>query len=230
MTDEPKVYRAPLSDFSQLPDNPNTGSERGEYMLGQSVDDFGAGRAMLAGSDGVFIAGNHAAEHLHEKLGDEAIVIETDGKTPVIVKRTDVKGDSERGREMAVADNRTSEVNMTWDADVMRLLDEADDINLEKWFREDELSEMGAIAEYLDVIGNVGEPAPRSQHAMHMTLRNDTQAITFSLGELHCIISSTIYKALLAHRDNYETVKDFIEDVLGQGVEAVAKTSHPGCQ
>jgi hypothetical protein len=142
MPDEPRVYKAPLSQFRQLPDNPNEGTPRGEYMLGQSVSDFGAGRAMLAGSDGVFIAGNHAAEHLHEKLGDEAIVIETDGTTPVIVKRTDVKGDSPRGREMAVADNRTSEVNMTWDADVMRLMDEAADINLEKWFRENELDKV----------------------------------------------------------------------------------------
>jgi hypothetical protein len=141
MTDEPKVYRAPLSDFKQLPDNPNVGTERGLYMLEQSVEGYGAGRSMLAGSDNVFIAGNHFAEVAGEKLGDEVIVVETDGDTPVVVKRRDVAGDSPKGREMAVADNRSSEVGLHWDEDVMRLMDEAADINLEKWFREDELAE-----------------------------------------------------------------------------------------
>jgi hypothetical protein len=222
MTDEPRVYRAPLSQFRQLPDNPNAGSERGEYMLGESVSEFGAGRSMLAGSDDVLIAGNHAAERLHEQLGDEAIVVEIDGSMPVIVKRTDVAGDSPRGREMAVADNRTTEAGLAWDAGVMALMQEAGDIDLERWFREDELDEMAAISEYLEVAGNpIDSSITRNNNNLSRAGEPSGIVVPFSFGELSCLIPTEIYNDLLTFLRRCNNTRDGLIELMQYALENI---------
>ena len=42
-------------------------------------------------------------------------VIETTGDELVAVKRTDIDIDSKEGRELALADNRTAQINLAWD-------------------------------------------------------------------------------------------------------------------
>ena len=45
--------------------------------------------------------------------------METDGKTLVAVKRTDIDLDSKAGRELALADNATSKANLEWDEEAI---------------------------------------------------------------------------------------------------------------
>lgn len=45
----------------------------------------------------------------------DVLIVETDGKTLVAVKRTDIDLDTQAGRELALADNATSKANLAWD-------------------------------------------------------------------------------------------------------------------
>lgn len=137
------VYRAKLSDIRQLKRNPNKGSLRGQYMLEKSFEDGGAGRSILLAADGSILAGNHASEVYGQVSGnEEVLVIETDGKTLVAVKRTDIPDeDDPRAKLLIIADNRSSDVH-EYDADVVaELLAENEEL-VKAFWREDELAEL----------------------------------------------------------------------------------------
>ncbi len=128
-----------LTDF--LPDraNANKGTPRGLSLLEDSIAEDGAGRSMLATADGVLIAGNKTQAALIERGIEEVIVVHTDGTRSVIVQRDDVLAGTPHAQRMGVRDNRTSEVGLDWDVDVLGSLD----IDLgDLWF-DNELVEMG---------------------------------------------------------------------------------------
>jgi hypothetical protein len=119
------------------PQNANRGTVRGLGMVERSLQQYGAGRSILATSDGVVIAGNKTLDRARE-LGIPVREIESDGKTLFVVKRTDLTYDDPRAKELAIADNRASETGLDWDADVLTAL--ADDgVDLSQFWFEDEL-------------------------------------------------------------------------------------------
>ena len=109
---------AEITDFKSDPRNANKGTERGREEIKRSIERLGAGRSGLAGADDGMIAGNHARKAA-EELGLPVRVIETDGKEFVIVKRTDVKADSPKGRKLAYYDNLTQKHNFDLDTGVL---------------------------------------------------------------------------------------------------------------
>ncbi len=117
-----KVYEADLEkDFKEDPRNANKGTQKGAKMLETSIEKFGAARSMVADADGFMPAGNKTREALVAAGIRNAVVVETDGNTPVIVKRTDWHLNEERGtaREYAYADNRIGQVNLEWDMEMV---------------------------------------------------------------------------------------------------------------
>jgi 1-aminocyclopropane-1-carboxylate deaminase/D-cysteine desulfhydrase-like pyridoxal-dependent ACC family enzyme len=116
-----KVYEKDLAEFQEDPANPNKGSERGRALLDNSVKDLGAARSLVSDKDGRIVAGNKTMEALKKQGISKAIVIETDGTTPVIVKRTDWDLDEKEGdaRKYSFLDNRAGELNLTWDEKVI---------------------------------------------------------------------------------------------------------------
>ena len=130
-----------------IPDiaNVNKGSERGNYMLDWSISQLGAGRSILADADGRVIAGNKTLDAASER--DLPIkVIQTDGKELVVVQRTDLRlegeGDEQRiARQLAIADNRTSEIGYVTDA-AMLLTHLDSGIDLSAMYRDDELQQI----------------------------------------------------------------------------------------
>lgn len=142
MSTEPKVYKAKISDLKTLGDaNPNKGTERGVYAVERSLEKFGAMRSIAVAKDGKVLAGNHTLEAYAAAGNDDVLIVETDGKQLVVVKRTDLAGDDPRAKEYAVADNRSSELGLEWDAEqIQALIDQ--DINLSDWFQQDELAEL----------------------------------------------------------------------------------------
>lgn len=139
-----KIYEADLQDdFKEDPRNANKGTERGHKLLEQSVERFGAARSMVADADGYIPAGNKTREALIAAGIRNAVVVETDGNTPVIVKRTDWKL-TEGGnvaREYAYADNRIAEVNLSWDIDVVAVDFEAG-VDLKPFWSDMELQNL----------------------------------------------------------------------------------------
>ena len=129
-----------------LPDehNANQGTERGGALLEKSLAQYGAGRSILIDKNNRIIAGNKT----HGKAGeiglDEVIVIETDGKQLVAVKRTDLDIEDEAGRMLAYADNQVSAVDLAFDPEVMQL-DLSAGLPIDDFFYASELFALGVL-------------------------------------------------------------------------------------
>jgi DNA modification methylase len=137
---EPKVYRAPLDQFGDDPQNANRGTKRGKEALDRSIAELGAGRSLVADRNGLIPAGNKTRAALQRAGMREAIVVETDGLTPVIVKRTDWDLTDPAGpaRRYALADNRIAELDLDFDPAILAK-HLADGIDLSSLWSESEL-------------------------------------------------------------------------------------------
>ena len=126
-----KVSTMKVKDLIQDDKNFNKGTVRGQKLIEMSLAKFGAGRSVLLDKNNKLIAGNKTQENAL-KLGlEDVIVVETDGTKMVAVKRTDVDLDTKEGREMALADNRTSQENI--DLDYVKMREALDNEQLEAW-------------------------------------------------------------------------------------------------
>ena len=121
-----------ISDLKPDDNNFNKGTEFGDSLMEKSLRNYGAGRSILLDKNNRIIAGNKTAQKAGEIGIENVQVIESDGTTLIAVKRTDIDLDSSEGRELALADNAVSKVNLEWDED-----------NLIKEFEYDELKEWG---------------------------------------------------------------------------------------
>lgn len=160
-----------LSDLKSDTRNANRGTTRGRDLLKKSLKEHGAGRSVLADRDGNIIAGNKTLE-AYAAIGMENVrVIETTGDELVVVQRTDLSLDSKRGRELAIADNRTGEVNLDWDMEQLAA-SLAEGIDLSDFFRPDELEVLGAA---------LAEPEPS---AYEPTYNPKTSSATTTAGDM----------------------------------------------
>jgi hypothetical protein len=141
----PAVIAAKLADFSPDPRNANKGTQRGEIQVEESLRRNGAGRSILVSSDGVILAGNKTSEQAGQIGLEDVILVQSDGTRLVAVQRTDLHSSDPRARELAVADNRTAEVGLEWDAaELAALANEG--IDLDVYFRQDELDALTMAA------------------------------------------------------------------------------------
>ena len=88
-------------------------SDNNKRMIRKSLKDCGAGRSVLVDADGYLIAGNGVYEQA-QQLNIPTRVVETDGSELVVVKRTDLRTDDAKRKELALADNATSD-SVEWD-------------------------------------------------------------------------------------------------------------------
>jgi DNA modification methylase len=130
-----------IQDLTTDKRNANRGTDRGRAMLGHSLEQFGAGRSILTDKDGNIIAGNKTFEQASE-MGLEIVVVPTAGDKLVVVQRTDLDIDSPEGRGLAIADNRVSEIDLSWDAAEIKGLLDDDVISLSEFWNQDELDAM----------------------------------------------------------------------------------------
>lgn len=77
-------------------------------LIKKSLEDCGAGRSILIDNENEIIAGNGVYEQA-KKIGLPVKVVETDGSELVVVKRTDLKTNDQKRKELAVMDNTTSD-------------------------------------------------------------------------------------------------------------------------
>ena len=146
-----RVTARKVSDLIPDDRNANQGTERGNFMLTQSLEKFGAGRSILLDKHGRVIAGNKTHAKFGELGLEDVIVVQTDGKQLVAVQRTDIELDSPAGRELALADNRVGEVNLSWDTEALAELGE--DIDLTPWFTADEIEGWGEEVPDFEPVG-----------------------------------------------------------------------------
>lgn len=125
-----------------IPDdrNANKGRKRGMKAVEDSLKSYGAGRSILVDKSGRIIAGNKTAANAMAAGIDEVILVESDGTKIVAVQRTDLDLDSPEGRAMAIADNRTAELGLQWDPQILGQL--SADLDLKPFFTDDELNDI----------------------------------------------------------------------------------------
>jgi hypothetical protein len=125
-------------EFTPDEENTNRGTERGLGFLERSIEEFGAARPVVADADNIIRAGNKTFQVCQEK-GIPIKVVETDGNTLIVLKRTDLRGD--RAKEYGLLDNRIAQVDLQYDQDVLKALEE-DGVDLKKYWFEDELDRL----------------------------------------------------------------------------------------
>lgn len=127
-----------LSDLSLDKRNANKGTPHGAAMIARSLRDYGAGRSIVLDKNGTVIAGNKTAEGCAAAGIDQVVVVQTTGKQLVAVQRMDLDLADNAAKGLAVADNRTGEVSLAWDLDVLSGL--AKEVDLSGLFDADELA------------------------------------------------------------------------------------------
>ena len=137
-----------LADLTLDPRNANRGTERGAQMIEESFRHLGAGRSILIDKHGQVIAGNKSVEACASIGLDDVIVVPSDGTKLIAVQRTDLDLNTDpMAKALAIADNRTQQIDLEWDAGVLDQL--AKEIDLSPFFNEEELGEVLSETERL---------------------------------------------------------------------------------
>lgn len=141
--------------------NANKGTPRGLQMVEDSLRTYGAGRSILVDKKGSVIAGNKTLQSASD-IDLPIRVVETDGKELVVVQRTDLDLNSKKARELGIADNRSSQVGLEWDADILsQLKDEG--VELSGMFTEKELAALLPQGESKDAEPQIDKAAELQQ-------------------------------------------------------------------
>lgn len=131
-----------ISDLTPDDRNLNVHTERGMGLLAKSLEQFGAGRSIVVDKHGKVIAGNATLEAAADH-GFGVQVVPSDGKTLVVVQRTDLELETPQGRGLALADNRVAEVDLAWDPAQLKALSE-EGLDVGAFFLPDELEKIFA--------------------------------------------------------------------------------------
>lgn len=129
--------------------NFNRHTSYGMSLLEKSLRENGAGRSILIDKDNNIIAGNGVVESAGQIGLEKVKIVETDGTEIIAVKRTDVRLNSKKGREMALADNATASVDLEWDEE-----------NLKSEFDEEELKGWGVDLDWQEETEVTEDEAP----------------------------------------------------------------------
>jgi DNA modification methylase len=150
---KPKVRIIPMSELVLDKKNANRGTKRGRELLGQSLGKYGAGRSVVVDRNNRVIAGNKTVEAALVAGMKSISVIETDGTSLVAVQRGDLDlVKDKKARELAIADNRVSEVDLEWNPEVLASLD----VDLKSFWGDNELNSL--LKEFRSIDPEAPEP------------------------------------------------------------------------
>lgn len=138
---KPKIIEGKIADLIPDDKNANLGTERGRYMIERSLAKLGAGRSIVVDKNGKIIAGNKTTETAVESGFEDTIIVQTDGTKLVVVQRTDLDLDTDaKAKELAIADNRTSEISYNPDPEI--LLEIGQEIDLSDYYTQGEMDDL----------------------------------------------------------------------------------------
>jgi hypothetical protein len=141
---EEQVRDADLRELHQDDHNANLHSERGNWMLRESVQRFGSREAGTVDKHGRIVGGNHRHEIYGELDMEEVQVVKGDPNKPIFIQYDDLdlEDPSNPAQEISVALNRAAQTSITFDGAALAEKQEAG-IDLSRWFHEDEAVELG---------------------------------------------------------------------------------------
>lgn len=92
-------------------------SEKNQSLIKKSINEVGFGRSIVVDAENEIICGNGVVSQVDKKTPVK--VIETDGNELIVVKRTDLKTDDAKRKQLAVMDNSTSD-SSDFDLDLLQ--------------------------------------------------------------------------------------------------------------
>ena len=119
-----------LSNITPDDKNNNKHTSYGMDLLEKSVNKVGIIESITISNDDKIISGNARHEVIGKHFEKEALVIETDGTQPIIIKRTDIESDTKQFYEASILANTTSKKNIDFDMEVIDTLVEEFDIDV----------------------------------------------------------------------------------------------------
>lgn len=118
-------------------------SEKNQDLIKKSINEVGFGRSIVIDADNEIVCGNGVVSQIAKSTPIK--VVETNGSELVVVKRTDLKTDDVKRKQLAVMDNSTSDSS---DFDLTLLQED---------FDNDELFEFGIEGVEFDNIEDIDE-------------------------------------------------------------------------
>jgi DNA modification methylase len=164
-----------IKDLQPDPQNANKGTERGHYLLEKSLRELGAGRSIVLDRKGRIIAGNKTYETAGAIGLEDVVIVRTNGDKLVAVLREDLDLDEETAKRLAIADNRTGEVSLDWDIDVLTDF-AANGLNLGEWWQDFELAEMGIDGYSTNGAGEAQDAEPQINRAEELRQEWQTES------------------------------------------------------
>jgi DNA modification methylase len=139
-----------ISDLKSDERNANRGTAEGAALIRRSLSEYGAGRSILLDKNGAIIAGNKTAEGAAAIGLEDILVVQTTGDRLVAVQRMDLEIGDPRARQLAIADNRASEVSLAWDLDILKQLEAEGAVVLPDFFSADEIADFWPVELLVD--------------------------------------------------------------------------------
>ena len=177
--------------------------DRNKAMIRRSLEECGAGRSILIDNENTAVAGNGVLEQA-EKLGIPIRVIESDGSELIAVKRTDLSPDDPKRKELALADNATTDAS-DWDFSAMQ----------EDGWTEKELEEWGVeYPEDSEEWGDVDEEAEREKNKYSEKIDGLIYEPTRNKPEISQLFDSEKYQSLVNEIESSslnESEKNFLK-------------------
>lgn len=128
-----EIKNGKLKELIQDDKNMNKHNEYGMTLLEKSISEYGLGRSILVDKNNKIIAGNGVTETAGNLGLEDIIIVPTDGKKLVVVKREDIDLNSKEGRSLALADNAVANVNLEWDEVNVKEISDEWNINVKDW-------------------------------------------------------------------------------------------------
>jgi disulfide oxidoreductase YuzD len=131
--------------IQKMTGNPNAHTARGMGLLERSIKKLGYVTPMTATADGTIIDGNARLETTSNVMAEaEPIIIHHDGTRPIIAVRDDILTQEDpRAKEIAVAANRISQVDLLWNAEELKTM-QVDGVEIGAYFAQIELNSLAA--------------------------------------------------------------------------------------
>jgi hypothetical protein len=202
-----------LDDLKPDDRNANRGNERGRRLIAKSVKDLGLGRSIVVDKNGKTIAGNKTLEAATAAGVAGVKVVQTTGHELVIVQRVDLDLDNDpAARALALADNRTAEVDLDWDAQQIQR-DELDyGLQLDEiGFTEGEIADMEAEAAELGLDTTPGTGRNLSTKATKATVK-----VVIAVDRVETVERALIESGLVNRGDALLEICEFYVKAKGQ--------------
>jgi hypothetical protein len=118
-----------LKDIKPDSRNTNKHTEYGMHTLDNSLEQVGIIESVTISNDNVIISGNARHEKIGQKFTNDAIIVETDGTTPVVIKRTDIESGTKEFHKASILANTVAQKNQNIDVELVEVL--ADEFEFE---------------------------------------------------------------------------------------------------